>query len=391
MRILLCWPNAEMSIFDVATGIRAGLLERGHDIVDYRLYRRFKLAQHGFEAFRPNDASEDTQADVVELCYHASEALVHHAIIKRPDWVFIVCGMGLHPDAVLALKIAGFNVAAWFTEAPYNTTNNAELYLVQFCDVAFVNERTSVHEFQAVLDRVGRGGRAYYLPHAYNPAVHRPALPTDARDSFLDCDVLLVGTGFEERQFLLECVDWSGIDLRIAGFWPGIVEPSHLRSYLVKGGAPGACVPNWLTAQWYRQARIVLNPHRTAPGAESANPRTYEAAACRAFQISDYRAEVEEKFGDSVPTYQPGVWWQLAALVRRYLADHDARRRCAETSYNLVREETFAHRADAVVAALEEFSARRKIVPIRQAGEERGGGRPTAALGELATGVAVEG
>lgn len=357
MRILLVWPNAEMSIYDVATGIRSGFVAEGHEIVDYRLYRRFKMVQAGAEAYRPKDAPDDTAANMVELCGLASEALPQIAILRRPDWILVVCGMGLHPDSLLALKRAGFKIAVWFTEAPYNTDEAAELYLAQFCDVAFVNERTSVSDFQQKLDTLGRGGTATYLPHAYNPDTHRPGMPEDDVDPDLTCDVLLIGTGFRERQALLECIDWTGIDLRIAGYWPGILRPSYIHKHVYHAPVPSACVPNPLTAQWYRQAKIVLNPHRSAPFAESANPRTYEAAACQAFQISDFREEIGEVFGDAIPTYETGVAWQLDALIRRYLADDNARRACAQRAYYRVQPHTFRTRAQTIVRTLQQWEA----------------------------------
>lgn len=349
MKIQLVWPSAEMSIFDVGVGIREALLAAGHDVIDYRQYRRFKMVQAGFEAYRPE--GDERPANPSMLCGYASEGIPQMALLHRPDWIFVVCGMGIHPDSLLAARRAGFKVAIWFTEAPYNSDEEAELYLARFCDLAFVNERTSVSWFQKVLDH-WTGGTATYLPHAYRPSVHRPR--TDDEEPIDDeerCDVLLIGTGFAERVHLLEGIDWTGIKLRVLGFWPGIVEPSFLAP--MRGAS---IIPNAETARLYCGAKIVLNPHRYADGAESANPRTYEAAACGAFQLSDYRAETEEVFGDSVPTYEPGCPWQLSALVRRYLNQDDERARLASLARDRAAPHTFDNRAEAIVAAMEQYT-----------------------------------
>lgn len=320
-----------MSTFDVAVGAREALVEHGHEVIDYRLYRRFKLVQSGFEAFRP--PGEEGYADNETLCDLSSEGLVHMALLHQPDWILIICGMGLHPSALLTCRRAGFRIACWFTEAPYNTNEDAELYLAQFCDIALVNERASVPDFQKVLDEQGPGRHAVYMGHGFRPQLHFPL------EQEKDIDVLLVGTGFSERIVLLEGVDWSGINLQVLGFWPGVSPVSHLYPY-IKGGI----VPNHESVSLYRRSKIVLNPHRWSGIGQSANPRTFEVAACGAFQISDYRAEIHEIFGESIPLFEPGVSWELEIYIRRYLQRESEREELAQLSHTLSLPFTFSNR-----------------------------------------------
>jgi len=64
-------------------------------------------------------------------------------------------------------------------------------------------------------------------------------------------------------------------------------------------------------ADMYRKAGMTISLHRTqryvdvletvnAGESYSAGPRTYEAAACGLYQMSDYRREIEEIFGDAM-------------------------------------------------------------------------------------------
>lgn len=354
MKILLVHASADFSTADVTSGIRAGLLAEGHVVADFRFNRRLTIA-HRAMAGMTNDG---VLVDLGEMALWASEGLAFQTILHEPDWVLFVNGLSLHPWALVALRRIGARIAGWFTEAPYDSDEDRELALAQFCDVCFVNERTSVQTFRQVLDRQGRGGMAVYLPHAYDPDVHvPPSEPVPAEDR---CDVLLIGTGFPERQRLLEAVDWTGIDLRVGGLWPGLEPPSRLHSALAYG-----CLPNKETARLYGGAKIVLNPHRYAATAESANPRVFEAAACGAFQIADYRAEIAELLGDAVPMFRPGVPWELGAMVRRYLADEGERRRLAALARQRVEGQTFGARARTIVGAFEAFGQ------LRQAGTRR--------------------
>ncbi len=342
MKVLLVYPSSSFSTFDVAAGIQEGLEQEGHEVVPYRLYQRMYLMHQALATMVPRGHVPALE----EVSLHASEGLVQRAITEECPWVLVITGSGLHPNALLALRRVGVRVAVWFTEAPYDSNEEKELYLARFCDLAFINERTSVMPFQRVLDSVGAGGRAAYLPHAYRPSLHRPWKEGDP--AVEPSDVLLVGTGFVERQQLMEAIDWGGIDLRLGGMWPGIQSPSHLAGHVRDG-----CIDNTDTARLARGAKIVLNPHRFAAGAESANPRTYEMAACGAFQIADYRAEIAEVFGDSVPTFDPGVPWQLEALIRGFLANDSYRLELAREARGRVAPHTFAARARTIVEAID--------------------------------------
>lgn len=345
MKLLFGWPAAQYSTYDVANGLHQALEADGHSLVDYRLYRRLGLSYDSIKSMVPEGFVPDSN----EVCLHASEALPYMALLHRTPWALIVNGHALHPNAVLTLRRAGVRVAVWFTEAPYESNDEQELYLAQLCDVAFVNERTSVGAFQSVLDKAGNGGAAYYLPHAFNPALHRPWQDDDEPlDPTRSSDVLFVGTGFAERVRMLEAVDWTGINLVLGGLLPGVQPPSFVMRHLKY-----ECLDNRQTIALYHGTKIVWNPHRWSATAESANPRTFEAAACGAFQLADERAEIADVFGDSVATYRPGVPWDLAAKLRRYLADEPTRRNMAEEARRRVQGQTFAARAKVVMDAIE--------------------------------------
>jgi hypothetical protein len=216
--------------------------------------------------------------------------------------------------------------------------------------VVFTNERTSVE----YLSRFCRTVR--YLPHAHDPARHRPDLPID--DAIPSHDVVFVGTGFRERRQLLAAVDWAGIDLALYGQWE---RPGKLAPY-VRGGV----VDNATAAQLYRKAKIGLNLYRTSKGwdgsdhiahAESLNPRAVELAACGVFQISDHRAEVEDVFIDLVPTFPTDASLAAKALVleatiRRFLREDADRNRYAAILPHCVAPLTFEARARDVVTTL---------------------------------------
>lgn len=292
MKVLFVWSAAEFATFDVARGYRDALKRAGLDVVDFRLYNRLKYHAAGLSQMTP-----PMHRDVALVCRLASEGVVVEALRERVDLVVGICGMGLHPDGVELLNRAGFPVAMIFTEAPYDDAHHVAF--ARYVGHPFSNESTTARE-------QGWG----YLGAAYDPARHRPVEAAGVGDA---CDVLILGTGWPERQKLLEGVDWTGINLRILGWWTGIKKRSPLRRYYTEGA-----VDNSRAVELYASAKVCVNQHRAHATAESLNPRAIELGACGALQVSDYRRELPRVYGNTVPVYESPE--DLESLLRHLLA-----------------------------------------------------------------------
>ena len=242
-------------------------------------------------------------------------------------------GLSFHPNGLWLLRKLGTPCATVFTESPYDDDEQANFADAYPESVFFTTERASARKYGW-----------HYLPHAYDPAVHYPRDPADGGEA--PCDVLVLGTGWGDRQLFLEQVDWTGIDLRILGPWPDMTEESPLWRYHTSG-----CIDNDLVPDFYAATKIAINHHRDPKhaGAESMNPRTLELAACETFQLSNYRREIGEVFGSSVPIYNTPQ--ELEALIRRYLADESARQNLAGLSREHARPFTFGARARELMGA----------------------------------------
>lgn len=323
MRILFVHAAAEFSIYEYGWGYRRALEALGHDVKDYKLYNHIKY--HGACLGKP-------KADnAVLLSRQASIGVLAQAHFHQADLVVVTSGLSFHPDALWLLAQGKFPVACIFTESPYSDEQHEIFTSVYPEMVCFTNDRYSA-------ERHGW----HYLPPAHDPEIHRPV----EADPDWDCDVLILGTGWDERQALLESVNWRGIKVRIAGIWPGIGAESPLHLFYRPG-----CVDNTRAPSLYAAAKICLNQHRSDPNAKTFNPRAIELAACGAFQLSDAREDLVELFGDSVPTYEDGD--SLERLARRFLRDDAGRQRRAEASRIAVRENhTFTARAMELVEVL---------------------------------------
>jgi len=319
--------------------------QAGVDVKQYALDLRLGLAKSWLDAYwRKLGKPPDQRPNWFDTVYWASRDARDMAEMLDVEWVLIISGMYLSRDAVLSMRRAGLKTALLCSESPYE--DEAQQRLAGLVDVVWTTERTSTQ-------RLGAG----YLRHAYDPARHHHTVPDIGVPAH---DVVFVGTGFEERIDELAAVDWRGVDLGLYGNWSLLGSRAKLRDY-VRGGP----VSNSMAVELYRRARIGLNLYRTSQtygrgvehvaGAQSLNPRAYELAACGVFQVSDYRAEVPEMFGDSVATFTPG---HLEDVVRAYLLDSPARRYAARQAKEKIASHTFAARAAQLLADLDDYDDR---------------------------------
>lgn len=356
MRLLVVHPGASWSVADVEAGLSYGLKTHGVEVIPYRLDVRIERAQGWLYANwrkakrgKP-ELPKPTPADVA---YQASVEIVEKALRFQVTAVLIVSAMFLHPDVLVLLRRARISVFVLFTESPYDTEK--ELAVAKIVDGLWTNERSSLPAFRAVNPRSG------YLPHAWHPERHLSG-PQPGDEAVAAHDVVFVGTAFAERIEWFAAIDWRGLDLGLYGNWQALPSRHPLRRF-VRGGV----VDNATAAALYRRSKIGLNLYRSSIGwgaqapriaaADSLNPRAYELAACGVFHLSDFRPEVEELFGDWVPTFSRPV--EAAALIRAWLADDAGRASVAAHLPACVAASSWAERAATVIGDIQSLLAER--------------------------------
>jgi spore maturation protein CgeB len=348
-KVLICHPGAVFSTHDTFVGMCAGLEANGVDVIRYPLDKALQL----FSVFVDIGIDQDVITEPVDPSFMATAELIAAAVQYEPDAVIAISGSNLNWKRVIQLRELAdqrktpFPVAIYCTESPYQP----EVPMARLYDLVFTNERASVPMFEQA------GCTAFYLPHAYNPAVHMPGPSEPDRH----CDLYFVGTGFEERKALFDSADWSGITFVRHGF---LWNPDEAAELL----RPKDVTPNEDVVRWYRSATVNLNHHRTTtvygsgghiePGAAmSLGPRAYEIAACRGFQLcDDSRPELDDVFAGTVPTYKLGDSADLERQARYWLA-HDGRREALrDVQHDAVQGHSWPNRAKQLLEILLNWS-----------------------------------
>jgi spore maturation protein CgeB len=273
-----------------------------------------------------------------------------------PELVLTICGPRSHLpiELVRSIRNMGIETAVWFVDDPYAIDNS--LKIAREYDTVFTIDSGCVPFYM-------RAGckRVYHLPLGTDPEIFHPFAVHPSYDS----DVCFVGTGYENRlRFMEEMLKFLNGNIRVqlvGHFW----EVMKLSV---------GCMPNirkkWVnspeTARYYNGARIVLNIHRShddplldknksgAPG-HSINNRTFDIAACRAFQLIDYRPDLELFYapGEEMNVFDSPR--ECAEQIHRYLYDAEIRDQIAGKAFNRTRENhTFTQRLETLIAQISE-------------------------------------
>jgi len=359
MRFLHVLPSATWSTWDVAMGYQNALTRAGIESIPWPLHSRLNFV--GAALQQVDHPAKENQSELARL---ACETVVHAALLEQVDWLLITSAMSFHPDALVTCRRAGIKTAVIFTESPYS--DSAQAYMTQFCDLVATNDRHSAEVFGWL-----------YLPPAFDPAVHHPMeSPPDTPRH----DVVICGTGWNERVDQLAAIDWTGIDLGIYGFWPQLQDTPEAailmeRANLVPNSAAReqlgrfcAARPttNAESARLYAAAKVALNSHRADPRARTWNPRAVEVLAVGgALLLTDHRPDLARMLGPLAPRFAYRSPKEMSERIRTALDDEPRRRSLVEQGRVWVQGESFDARVATLLAAMTRTRLRRvPLVPV---------------------------
>ncbi|MDP1569114.1 MAG: glycosyltransferase [Vicinamibacterales bacterium] len=194
------------------------------------------------------------------------------------------------------------------------------------------------------LEQLAEAGAAHpgYLPMACDPAVHQPETLTGEQRARFGSAVSFAGAPYLNRRRLL--VSLADLDFRIWG--DGWNEPAL--AHLVAGEGQRFDVRDMVRI--FNATAINLNLHSAAhvadldPDPDFVNPRTFEIAACGAFQLVDRRTPLPDLFApDEMVVFESVP--ELRRLIDHYLAHPDERQAIADRARTRVlAEHTYEHR-----------------------------------------------
>ncbi|MCP9456490.1 MAG: glycosyltransferase [Nitrospira sp.] len=263
-----------------------------------------------------------------------------------PDLVLAIAQAPLTAGVLAHLRKKKFLTAMWFVENYRHLTYWQQM--ASHYDHWFVIQRGECFE---AFRRAG-APQVHYLPMAADPQVFYPSPLTDDEQREYGADVSFVGAGYQNRRVLLPCwlsPEWT---FKLWGnAWEGAAD---LTSVLQRGGAR---IDTQTCRKVFSATTINLNLHSydgpsLDPQADFVNPRTFELAACGAFQLVDERSLLPDLFTDQeIVRFRSAD--EVPHLIRRWLHDHEARRAVAEAArHRVLAHHTYRHRMEELLAVI---------------------------------------
>jgi spore maturation protein CgeB len=339
MNILMVRPGPAFSVADVYRGWHRALTALGHQVADLNLDDRLNFY---CEALHYTPGGYEHLVDTEGAVRLASKGIAAACYEFCPDVVIIVSGFYVPVDVIDLIRARGTKVVLIHTESPYE--DDAQLVRAAHASINVICDPTNLAAFEAL-------GPAVYLPHAYDPDAHYPG-PAASPDDL--SDFCFVGTGYESRIALLEEVDWSGIDVALAGNWQALTAGSPLRKYVAHG--IGDCIDNDETIELYRGTKVSANIYRREAqrpelsAGWAMGPREVELAATGTFYLTEARGENRYVL-PMVPTFDGAG--DLGEQIRWYLARPDLRAAIAGAARAAISGRTFHANASAMLALLD--------------------------------------
>ena len=236
------------------------------------------------------------------------------------------------------LRSRGVITVLWFVEDYLRFP--AWKFLAKHYDFVFTIQKGECIE--AI--KAAGAGEVHYLPTAADAMVHAPLHLTPEEQERWGSPVSFVGAGYHNRQQMFASL--SGLPLKLWGTeWPGCKPFDRMVQEEGRRLKPQEYV------KIFNASTINLNLHSSTerdgvdPAGDFINPRTFELAACGAFQLVDKRSLLDEVFipGEEVETFESRK--ELVEKIEYYLAHPEARIPFIEKARaRVLKEHTYQHR-----------------------------------------------
>lgn len=302
-----------------------------------------------FQAMKGLKARQE-RLEYLESAYlkMVGEAILAQAERFKPDLLLSLAQAPLGIPVLKRLKSEGIPTAMWFVE-DYRLFTYWRVF-APYYDIFAVIQKSPFLEELAELGVKN----AFYLPLAAQPGLHKPLSLSAAEKKRFGAAISFMGAGYPNRRQAFKRL--CAYDFKI---WGTEWEDEPELSARVQLG--GRRISTEETTRIFNASTINLNLHSGVKRNEAVthgdfvNPRTFEIAACGAFQLVDRRALLPELFAsdelavfDSLEGMIEGIDYYLARPEERAALAAKGRER-------VLREHSYARR----MRSLLDFAAAR--------------------------------
>jgi len=282
----------------------------------------------GFQAasdmFKNRFFKNDAQKQYVELL----SKYICRSVLEKPVDIFICLSCApITVETLVEFRKRGIVTVFWFVEDYLRFDSWKSL--APFFDYIFTIQRGEC------IEQIKKAGcqNVFYLPTACDPFVHKSVKLTEEERARWGSSISFVGAGYHNRRQTF--ASFANMPFKIWGTeWPTDIPFDRLVQENGRRLTPEEYI------KIFNATDININLHSSTeydgvePNGDFLNPRTFELAACGAFQIVDYRSLLSEVFE---PDKDIVVFHDIQELKEKveYYLKHDGERlkyinRCKE-------------------------------------------------------------
>lgn len=277
-----------------------------------------------------------------------SQSILAKVETFEPDMVLAMAQAPLNRQALKRLRRDGVTTAMWFVE-DYNLFTYWKAFAPLYDIFAVIQKGQLFNDLKSI----GQPN-ALYLPLAAQPDFHKPMELTPVEQRKFGSEVSFMGAGYPNRR-----VAFRELVSRDFKIWGNEWDGDHVLEPLVQ--LKGARVSPEDCVKIFNATKINLNLHssvqadKLVTGGDFVNPRTFELAACGAFQLVDKRTLMADAFADD----ELATFTSMKDLIEKidyYSANAEKRKQVAAKSRKRVlKDHTYVNRMRSLI----EFTAER--------------------------------
>jgi spore maturation protein CgeB len=280
-------------------------------------------------------------------------ALLAEADQLRPHLFFVYKGHYVTAEAVTALRARGAVAIDVYPDVSVLAHGRHIPRALPVYDWVFTTKSFGLGDMERLLGVQ----RSSFLPHGYDPEVHRPLVLGAEDHAVYDCDVSFIGTWSPKKQAYLEHLVRRHPDLRLR-IWGEQWGPARQTLGTQLQGRPALGLEYAKAICASRINLGILSEARVgASSGDQITSRTFHIPACGGFLLHERTPELAGCFTEGEECAAFSGPEELAAQVERYLGKEDERAAIAEAGRRRAERSGYSieERAKVVLAKVAEL------------------------------------
>jgi spore maturation protein CgeB len=273
-----------------------------------------------------------------------SQVLLETFHEKPVDILICMAQAPISAKALMELRSRGVITVLWFVEDYLRFTYWREM--AKHYDFVFTIQKGECIEKM----KAAGAGEVHYLPTACDPSFHQPLRLSEEDKERWGSPISFVGAGYHNR--VQAFAGLANYPFKIWGSeWPAAKPFDRLVQEDSRRVKPEEYV------KIFNATDININLHSSSerdgvdPSGDFVNPRTFELAACGAFQLCDERSLLPELFevGDEIITFS--TLEEMREQIEYYLAHPEERNAvCERARARILRDHSYDRRLEQMLS-----------------------------------------